>query len=73
MKTNPNTFFASSAGSVPYFAMMDPSRRPGQVRHVPSGDADAFQAIGNRVQVHTSTAGSLIARRWGLALGGCHP
>ena len=49
-------------GSVPYFAMMDLFKKAGaQVRHVPfSGDADAFQAIaGNRVQVYTSTAGSL--------------
>ena len=64
MKTNPNTFFfaSSGVGSVPYFAMMDLFKKAGaQVRHVPfSGDADAFQAIaGNRVQVYTSTAGSL--------------
>lgn len=42
--------------------MMDLFKKAGaQVRHVPfSGDADAFQAIaGNRVQVYTSTAGSL--------------
>ena len=64
MKANPNTFFfaSSGVGSVPYFAMMDLFKKAGaQVRHVPfSGDADAFQAIaGNRVQVYTSTAGSL--------------
>ena len=64
MKANPNTFFFASSGegSVPYFAMMDLFKKAGaQVRHVPfSGDADAFQAIaGNRVQVYTSTAGSL--------------
>ena len=64
MKTNPNTFFfaSSGVGSVPYFAMLDLFKKAGaQVRHVPfSGDADAFQAIaGNRVQVYTSTAGSL--------------
>ena len=64
MKATPNTFFfaSSGVGSVPYFAMMDLFKKAGaQVRHVPfSGDADAFQAIaGNRVQVYTSTAGSL--------------
>ena len=64
MKANPNTFFfaSSGVGSDPASPSMDLFKKAGaQVRHVPfSGDADAFQAIaGNRVQVYTSTAGSL--------------
>lgn len=64
MKANPNKYFfaSSGVGSAPYFAMKDLFDKAAvKARHVPfSGDADAFQALaGNRVQVYTSTAGSI--------------